>query len=147
MNDLNHLFHELHQTVRFVSKEVNDRLQGHGLYQSQWSILFCLKRFGPMTQTELWRYLNVEAPTVTRTLERLEKNRWILRCKGTDKRARIVQLTEKAVQELPSIEKTISHFENDMTSGLTPAEQEQLLVLLRKVGPPVRSTREDDQDG
>ncbi len=32
-----------------------------------------------MTQKEIWSYLNVEAPTVTRTIKRLEENGWIQR--------------------------------------------------------------------
>lgn len=71
MNNL--VFHELHQKSRLSIKEVNEVLKAYGLYSSQYSILFCLKRFGSMTQTEIWQYLNVEAPTVTRTLTRLEK--------------------------------------------------------------------------
>ena len=37
-----------------------------------------------MTQKEIWQYLNVEAPTVTRTIVRLEESGWINRREGTD---------------------------------------------------------------
>jgi DNA-binding MarR family transcriptional regulator len=128
------IIHELHQTVRYVTKKANERLKAHGLFQSQWAILLSLKRFGPMTQTDLWRYLNVEAPTVTRTLSKLEEKGWVIRRLGTDKRERIVYLTDKAREQLPSIEATIRAHEEEMLRGLTDEEQEQFLILLKKVG-------------
>lgn len=127
------VIHELHQTVRYVTKKANERLKPHGLYQSQWAILYSLKRFGPMTQTDLWRYLNVEAPTVTRTLSRLEEKGWVIRKQGTDKRERIVYLTEKAIEKLPAVEESIRTHEEEMLMALSDEEQEQLLTLLKRV--------------
>ncbi|MDC3418260.1 MarR family winged helix-turn-helix transcriptional regulator [Aquibacillus salsiterrae] len=130
----NTVIHELHQTTRFLSKVVNERLQKHGIFQSQWMILYCIKKFGPMTQTEIWKYLNVEAPTVTRTLTKLERNGWIVRQKGKDQREKIVDLTDKAKSEITEIETTIDTFESEMLKGLSPEECEQLSNLLAKVG-------------
>ncbi|ANU14974.1 Transcriptional regulator, MarR family [Planococcus halocryophilus Or1] len=130
----NLLFHEIHQKSRLSIKEVNDALKEFELYSSQWSILFCLKQFGAMTQKEIWQYLNVEAPTVTRTIARLEESRWVFREEGHDKRARIVHLTPFAQQNLPAIEKRIQHVEEEMVSSLSEEEQDQLLSLLKKIG-------------
>lgn len=128
------LFHEIHQKSRLSIKEVNDALKEFELYSSQWSILFCLKQFGAMTQKEIWQYLNVEAPTVTRTIARLEESGWVFREEGHDKRARIVHLTPFAEQNSPEIEKRIQHVEEEMVSSLSEEEQDQLLSLLKKIG-------------
>lgn len=128
------LFHEIHQKSRLSIKEVNDALKEFELYSSQWSILFCLKQFGAMTQKEIWQYLNVEAPTVTRTIARLEESGWVFREEGLDKRARIVHLTPFAEQNSPEIEKRIQHVEEEMVSSLSEEEQDQLLSLLKKIG-------------
>jgi MarR family transcriptional regulator, transcriptional regulator for hemolysin len=138
------VIHELYQSTRFLSKVINERLQDHGLFQSQWSILFCLKEFGPMSQTDIWKYLNVEAPTVTRTINKLEENGWVLRKKGEDKREKIVILTEKAISELPKIEADIQGYEENLLQDLTAAERKQLVGLLRKVGSTVRTPRKDE---
>jgi len=130
----NEIIHELHQTTRRVTKDANEHLKEHQLFQSQWSILYSLKRYGSMTQTELWRYLSVEAPTITRTLRKLEAGGWVKRQQGKDKRERIVSLTEKSILHLPAIEKSIKTHERNMLLGLTQDEQDQLLVLLRKIG-------------
>lgn len=130
----NLLFHEIHQRSRLSVKEVNETLREFSLYSSQWSILFCLKQFGPMTQTEIWQYMNVEAPTVTRTLTKLEQSEWIVRLQGKDKRERIVQLSEEAERIVPEIEKRILEVESQLVSSLSEEEQEELIRLLKKIG-------------
>lgn len=128
------LFHEIHQKARLSVKEVNDTLKEFELYSSQWSILFCLKQFGSMTQKEIWQYLNVEAPTVTRTIVRLEESGWILRREGKDKRERIVQLSSFAEQKMPEIAERIRQTEKRLVSDLSDKEQDQLIFLLKKIG-------------
>lgn len=130
----NLLFHEIHQRSRLSIKEVNETLKEFSLYSSQWSILFCLKQFGSMTQTEIWQYMNVEAPTVTRTLTKLEQSGWIVRLQGKDKRERIVQLSEEAERIVPEIEKRILEVESELVSSLSEEEQEELIRLLKKIG-------------
>lgn len=128
------LIHMLNQQSRLLAKEVNQRLSDHELYASQWSIIFCIDRFGPMTQTTIWKYLNVEAPTVTRTLSRMENSGWIVRKQGDDKRERVIELTEEARQKFTSIKQTMDQFELEMLAGLTLKEKEQLQYLLSKIG-------------
>nr|WP_175637846.1 MarR family transcriptional regulator [Metabacillus schmidteae] len=132
--ETNKLFHMLYQKTRHMTKEVNEYLQKHGLYSSQWSILYCLKSNGPMTQSDIWRYLNVEAPTVTRTLVKLEESGWIIRTTGSDKRERLVSLTEKALELLPLVDQDVKNFEQSMVTNLNDDEQEQLYALLKKLG-------------
>ncbi|UJF27280.1 MarR family winged helix-turn-helix transcriptional regulator [Planococcus sp. 107-1] len=128
------LFHEIHQKSRLSVKEVNEALKEFDLYSTQWSILFCIKQFGSMTQKEIWQYLNVEAPTVTRTVARLEESGWVERREGVDKRERIVYLTERAEEAVPQITKRILEVEEKLVSSLTENEQAQLIELLKKIG-------------
>lgn len=134
MIETNKLFHMLYQQTRHMTKEVNEYLQKHGLYSSQWSILYCLKSNGPMTQSDIWRYLNVEAPTITRTLVKLEESGWVKRTPGSDKRERLVSLTEKALDLLPEVEQDVKNFEQTMVANLKDDEQELLYTLLKKLG-------------
>ncbi|SDG92561.1 DNA-binding transcriptional regulator, MarR family [Alteribacillus persepolensis] len=128
------LFHLLHQKVRHLSKELNKVLEQHQLYNSQWTILYTLSQKGPMSQTQIWQYLDVEAPTVTRTLARMEKSGWVQRVPGKDKRERIVVLTDRAQQELPDIQQTIQQYEASYVASLSESEQQQLYHLLNKLG-------------
>lgn len=134
MENTNKLFHMLYRKTRFMTKELNEHLQKHELYSSQWSILYCLKINGPMTQSEIWRYLVVEAPTVTRTLLKLEESGWVKRTQGSDKRERLVSLTDKAIQTLPLVEKEVKSFEQKMVKNLSDKEQDDFFHLLNKLG-------------
>ena len=127
------VIHLLNQRTRLIAKEMNQRLKTHDLYSSQWSIIYCIDRFGPMTQTAVWKYLNVEAPTVTRTLSRMEKSGWVIRKEGDDKRERVIELTAHAKQQLRSVRETIDQLENELLAGLSQAEKEQLHTLLGKI--------------
>ena len=129
----NLLFHEIHQKSRLSIKEVNEALREFNLYSAQWSILFCLNQFGSMTQTAINQYLNVEAPTVTRTLVKLENRQLIARKEGQDKRERIVHLTDSAKQLIPQIEKRVEELEQKMLQELTVDERTQLSMLLKKI--------------
>ncbi|AZB41630.1 MarR family transcriptional regulator [Bacillus sp. FJAT-42376] len=134
MEDTSNIIHNLHQAVRYLTKESNSRLQEHGIYSSQWSVLYCLDRFGPMSQTEIWRYLNVEAPTVTRTIARLEESGWINREPGADKREKIVSLTPLADEKLEQIKQSIKAFEEEMLRDLNENDRRTLTSLLGKIG-------------
>lgn len=135
MNEINNrdLIHTLNQRFRFIAKELNSLLRDHGLYASQWSIIFCIDQFGPMTQTEIWKYLNIEAPTVTRTLSRMEESGWIVRIQGRDKRERLIELTEEASRNIQPIQQSVDEFDQEILAGLSAEEKTQLHQLLQKI--------------
>ncbi|MEO4052854.1 MarR family transcriptional regulator [Solibacillus sp. CAU 1738] len=130
---MNPLFHMLFQQQRVLINKLNDVLKEYDLFHAQWTILFVLHEQGPMTLTAIWKYLNVEAPTVTRTVARLEQLGWVKRETGFDKREKIVDLTTKALTAFPVIESSIIQFEEEMVKGLNESEQQQLIALLQKM--------------
>ena len=130
---LNPLFHEIFQMTRLLNKEVNLALKKHGLFASQWSVLFCVYKQGELTLTQIWKYLNVEAPTITRTVNRLEQLGWLSTQEGKDRREKIVRLTEEAKVQLPDIEASIIQFEKEFLQKFSEVEQMQLMSLLRKM--------------
>lgn len=134
MKNTNKIFHLLYQKTRLMTKELNEQLQKHELYSSQWAILYCLKIHGPMIQSDIWRYLVVEAPTVTRTLVKLEESGWVIRTQGNDRRERVVSLTEKAIENLPMVEKEVKSFEDTMVNGLSDEELDFFFNILNKLG-------------
>ncbi len=132
--DRTELIHTLNQQVRYINKQLNEQLKKHKLYHSQWLIIYCLQRFGPMTQTEIWQYLNVEAPTVTRTLKRMEENGWIIRKQGEDKRERLILLSNSAKEKYDAIKQSVEQFEVNILKAFTEEEQVQLATLIKKIG-------------
>jgi DNA-binding MarR family transcriptional regulator len=130
---MNPLFHVIFQMTRMLNKEVNQALKKHELFASQWTVLLCVYQQGEMTLTQIWKYLNVEAPTITRTVNRLEELGWLTTHEGKDRREKIVRLSDEAIAKFPEVESSIIQFENEFLTGLTVEEQVQLMTLLRKM--------------
>jgi DNA-binding MarR family transcriptional regulator len=130
---MNPLFHELFQKTRFLTNEINQYLKKHDLYASQWTVLYCIQQHKQMSLTQIWKYLNVEAPTITRTVYRLVELGWIDIHPGKDRREKIVQLSEKALQDFPNIMVSILEFEDRIASNLTSEEETLLIDLLQKI--------------
>ncbi|MGG0669787.1 MarR family winged helix-turn-helix transcriptional regulator [Sporosarcina koreensis] len=130
---MNPLIHELFQRSRLLSKELNLALKEHGLFAAQWTVIYCIYQNGEMTLTQIWRYLNVEAPTVTRTVNRLEQMGWLETREGKDRREKYVMLSANALSQLAEIQKTIIQFEEESLKGLSEEEEELLMALLKKI--------------
>jgi MarR family transcriptional regulator for hemolysin len=130
---MNPLIHELFQKSRFLTQEVNNTLKKFNLFASQWSVLYCIQRHKEMTLTQIWKYLNVEAPTITRTVNRLAELGWIEICPGKDKREKIVKLSEQALQQFPAIKAAMMEFEDQLVTSLSAEEEVQMLELLQKI--------------
>jgi|SRR5690625_328364 len=130
---LNVLFHKMFQKTRYLNKELNQALKEHALHASQWSVLYCVHEHGQMTLTDIWKYLNVEAPTTTRTVNRLAELGWLTIKQGEDRREKMVSLSQEAVKDFPTIEATIIQFEKQFLAGLSMEEQVQLIELLSKM--------------
>lgn len=127
------LLHLLNQSVRLLNQRMNEKLNEYDLYTSQWAIIYCLHSNGPMTLTDIWQYLNVEAPTVTRTVKRLEEKGWLIRRPGADKRQRIVHIPDEAKDQVAQLAEVIRSYEDEQLFHLSTEEEQQLRQLLKTI--------------
>ncbi|WML25126.1 MarR family transcriptional regulator [Neobacillus sp. OS1-33] len=123
------LFHTLHQLSRHLTNTLNEALKPLGLYGSQWSVIFVLKSKGSLTQKELCEYLFVEAPPMTRTIQRLVKQGYVLQVPGKDKREKLIQLTDVALKMFPEWEKTVIETNHLLMKHFPETSQEELFHL------------------
>jgi len=123
------LFHTLHQLSRHLTNTLNDALKPLGLYGSQWSVIFVLKSKGSLTQKELCEYLFVEAPPMTRTIQRLVKQGYVLQVPGKDKREKLIQLTDVALKIFPEWEKTVVETNHSLMKHFSETSQDELFHL------------------
>lgn len=130
---MNPVIHEIFQKTRLLSKELNHALKEHDLFASQWTVLYCVYQHGEMTLTDIWKYLNVEAPTITRTVRRLEELGWLKTYAGKDRREKMVRLSAEAETRLPDIKDSIERFEKKAMDHLNANEQLLLMELLKKL--------------
>ncbi|ASJ56266.1 MarR family transcriptional regulator [Brevibacillus formosus] len=125
--------HRISQTARIFSKSLNGTMAPMGLYSSQWGIILCLHYRESLTQVQLSNYLNVEAPTITRTLTRLEEMGWIIRSEGDDKRERYVSLSPQAIERFPEWLEAARVQEELALRGLDEAELAIFNRVLKKM--------------
>jgi MarR family transcriptional regulator, transcriptional regulator for hemolysin len=124
------LIHTLHQLSRNLTNQINEVLKPFGLYSAQWAVIFILKTKGTLTQKELCNYLSVEAPPMTRTIQRLVKQGYVHQIQGFDKREKYIQLTEKALEQYPTWERSVNELNQSLLRGLPETEQATLVNLL-----------------
>jgi len=123
------LFHTLHQLSRHLTNRLNEALKPSGLYSAQWSVIYVLKNKGSLTQKEICDYLFVEAPPMTRTIQRLVKQGYVTQVPGKDKREKFVQLTDLANQEYPKWEQIVNTLNHQLMKDFPVESREQLLKL------------------
>ncbi|RFB18463.1 MarR family transcriptional regulator [Bacillus sp. HNG] len=126
------LFHAVHQLSRQLTKHVNETLEPFGLFSAQWSVLFVLKTIGTSTQSELCDYLTVEAPPMTRNIQKLVKLGYVRQIQGIDKRTKQIELTEKALTEFPDWEQAMIEMNERLVKNFPKELQDQLQELLNQ---------------
>jgi len=89
-------------------------------------------------------YLGVEAPTMTRTIKRLENAGLIVRKEGKDRREKIIYLTDLALSKIPNWEAEIEQFEAPLFESLTDSEIRISNEVLEKI---ILSLKQQEQTG
>lgn len=131
----NEFFHHYLQVSRTFTKKLNEQLSKIDLYLSQWSVIYYLHISETATLVEISNYFNVEKPTITRTVNRLEEMKLIEQIPGRDKRERRIQLTDLGVQMYIEGQKIVDEFEQKIMEDIPEDERERargILLQLQK---------------
>jgi DNA-binding MarR family transcriptional regulator len=95
-----------------------------------------------LTQQQLCEAIGVDKSTFAVTLNRLEDRGLIRRVRSdVDRRQKMLRLTSKGAGALRAILAHVERHERRVFSSLSPAEREQLVLLLKKVGTPTGAAR------
>lgn len=93
----------LRRIIRAIDLQSKQLMQRSGLTGPQLLVLQTLKKHNEMTAGELAKSMNLSQGTITSILDRLEKKRYIARCRSeTDKRRVVVSLQAEGKQALDS---------------------------------------------
>ncbi|WP_375765258.1 MarR family transcriptional regulator [Archangium gephyra] len=85
------------------------------------------------TQAELAERLLVDAPAVSRMVDRLEEEGLVKRCAGEDRRCVRLQVTEASLPELKLLEDASQWLDDEASQYLTASELAELKRLLEKL--------------
>ncbi|HVK92006.1 MAG TPA: MarR family transcriptional regulator [Mycoplana sp.] len=121
------------QAARSIRTVLSRNLLASGLYAGQDGVMLALAEDG-LTPGALAARLGVKAPTMTRTIGRLEAQGFVERKPDTaDGRLTVVQLTQAGRDTLGLITEACNVSERQALDGLSDKEVRTLLKLLRTV--------------
>ena len=107
----------------------------------EFSILMLVAANPQVNQKQLGEALDISAPNMAVTLDRLVERGWVERIRSTkDRRAMHIHLTTKGLELVERAEKIAATMENPALRALSTAERALLIELLMKVatGKPVK---------
>ena len=112
----------------------NTMLNEAGLHVGQEMVLLQLWRQDGLTQKELAEQLCIEAPTLTRMLQRMQRCELIERHPDPeDRRVSRVYLTKRSSEMKPTVEQGWESLEERVLAGISPEERLLLHRLLTKM--------------
>lgn len=133
MNGLQDFFQHYLRLYRPLITSLNELLSPFELSYSLWQVIYYLKKNGPSTLVDISTYYEVERPTITRRVRRLEELQIVEQIPGIDRREKIIQLTETGEEIYRVCRSKITDLENSLMRGILSEEQSVLFELLPKI--------------
>lgn len=137
----------LSRLARSWRHHLDARLAPRGISYARWVTLVYLQRDGEgMQQRELADYMGIEAPTLVRTLDQLERLGLIeRRPHPADRRAKSVHLTAAASRDLVTFSEAAASIRSELLAGIDDTELEVCYRVLERVLVNARRLEHDDQ--
>jgi MarR family transcriptional regulator for hemolysin len=124
----------LYDTARLMRRDFDRRARKVGLTRAQWMVISYLARGEGSNQAAIADFLDVEPITIVRHLDRLEEAGWIeRRADPSDRRARLIYLTDKARPILATKQELGAETREVMLAGLSEQARDQLLGYLQHI--------------
>jgi MarR family transcriptional regulator, transcriptional regulator for hemolysin len=130
--------HTVGRLLSFAAKaargDVEHRLSAAGSGFAVWTALYALRAKGPLIQRELAALLNVEGPTLTRRLARMEAQGLVERHRtSADRRAAEVRLTPAGEAAYDRLASLVAASGATLLRGFSPREAEEFAGYLSRV--------------
>ncbi len=134
--------------ARAFARALGDRIGLHGVTSAQWAVLLVLWAEDGQTQIALSRQVAIEAPTMVRTLDRMERDQLVTRRRNSrDRRQVNVFLTERGRALRDVLVPCAAAVNEAATRGLDDAERrdavdlvQRMLAALTQSAPPRRGS-------
>ncbi|WP_151479817.1 MarR family winged helix-turn-helix transcriptional regulator [Streptomyces albicerus] len=126
--------HAISRVARLHRIAAGKLLRGVGLYPGQEFLMMHLWDQGAVRQSDLIKVVDLDPSTVTKMLQRLEQAGHVIRRPDPkDRRAVLVEATDKSCGLLDEVGRAWSGLEEYTLAGLSAVERAQLLGLLARV--------------
>jgi DNA-binding MarR family transcriptional regulator len=121
-----------------LAQEANERVQQQlgemGIKSRHYSVLAVLDHNGPLSQQAVGELLRIDRTTMVAIVDELERLGFASRqADPRDRRANRLELTPAGCQSLEAAEHLVARANAELVAPLRPADQRQLLDLLRQL--------------
>ena len=116
---------------RAIDSEMKERC---GLTASQWKVILVLSIRDGISQKDLADLISVEGPTLVPVIDKMENSGFLDRkTEPSDRRSNKIFLTDKSINLVEDIVKTILDFRVMMTKGISKSDIECTKAVLQKM--------------
>lgn len=124
----------LEEVMRHTHKSLGKNLEPYGLYKGQPKILWLLSVNTGITKKEIAERYKVSMPTVSKTIERLEKNGFVTsKHDEIDKRKNRVYITEKGIKVEHELIAFKKQYANKIFKDISDEDIENLERILEQM--------------
>ncbi len=124
----------LHRTAHSWRIALDRRLRPLGYSHSRWKVLLYISREEGISHRELAERLGIEAPTLVRLIDGMEKDGLLKRCASeVDRRVKHLELSPAGRKEVARIKDSATDLRKELMSGLNKAEIDTTLQVLQKI--------------
>jgi MarR family 2-MHQ and catechol resistance regulon transcriptional repressor len=129
------LFVVLSRAYNWVNAYVIRDIRGNGLNPTEFGILELLYHQGPLPLQQIGEKILISSGNITYVVDKLEQKQLLTRrASSQDRRVIFAEITPQGHALLAAIFPHHEEVIRAAVSGLTPEEQEQAIVLLKKLG-------------
>jgi MarR family transcriptional regulator, 2-MHQ and catechol-resistance regulon repressor len=130
-----YLFRVLARCSNSVMRHAEQDIKQQGMKPSEFAVMELLYHKGPIPLTEVARRTLLTTGSITHVMDQLEEQGMVRRvaCEK-DRRVLHAELTEAGNAKIAATFPTHAERIREAVSGLEPGEQQQLILLLRKLG-------------
>lgn len=125
---------QLNWAARLLARETETMLGPIGLNPAYVPVLIALSSGGAHTPKELAEAASVEQPTMTATIQRMERDGFVTRKRNPDDgRSALIALTPLGYERIADMDRALGALNELLLEQFTTAERGQFLELLGRV--------------
>ena len=124
----------LHLVAHAWRNELDRRLRPLGFSHSRWLLLLHLSRHDGCTHHELAQHMGIEAATLVRLVDHMEKEGLLKRCGSeTDRRVKHLRLSEDGKSVVENIRSYAAELRKEVLAGLSQSEIKNALDVMNNI--------------
>lgn len=130
----NHIGYYVQEIARKSSIALNEELEVLGITYAQFRVINCIWKKGPLSQKEILKTISVSPPTLTGTVDILEKKKLVFRKpEEEDARTKKIHLTEEGNELQEKAWDIIDNFEERTTGFMSKKEKKLVLAAIKQM--------------